>query len=54
MFQSVQKAINSVRNKPVCEFKNWCVTTLLQGYVIYPIQAVSLKSGRPEMLFPVI
>ena len=37
MFKSVQKAVYSVRNKPVCEFKNWCVTTLLQGYVTYPV-----------------
>ena len=40
MFKSVQKAVYSVRNKPVCELKNWCVTTLLQGYVIYPIQVL--------------
>ena len=45
MFKSVQKAVYSVRNKPVCEFKNWCVTTLLQGYVIYPIQ-----SKKPEQV----
>ena len=31
MFKSVHKAVYSVRNLPVFELKNWCVTTLLQA-----------------------
>ena len=42
MFKSVQKAVYSVRNKLVCEFKNWYVTALLQGYVINPFQMSSM------------
>ena len=36
---SESTVFKSVRNKPLPEFKNWCVTTLLQGYIIpvYPI-----------------
>ena len=39
VFKSVRKAVYSVWNKPLSEFKNWCVTTLFQGYIIpvYPI-----------------
>ena len=40
VFKSVQKAVYSVRNKPVYEFKNWCVITFLHGYVIYPIHCL--------------
>ena len=50
MFKTVQKVVYSVRNKPVCEFKNWCETTPLQGYVIYPTHPPSwfnpIQNGR--------
>ena len=45
MFKSIQRAVYSVRNKPVCEFKNWCVTTLLKGYVIYNSVKKNLSVG---------
>ena len=48
MFKSVQKAVYSVRNKPVCEFKNWCMTILLQGYVIHCISN-SVKKKPKEV-----
>ena len=47
VFRSVQKAVYSVRNKPVCEFKHWCVTTFLQGYDIYSIHCLQ----QPELKF---
>ena len=52
VFKNVQKAVYSIRNKPVCEFKNWCVTTLLQEYVIYPTQlrTISIQNLRETLL----
>ena len=55
MFKSVRKAVYRVQNKPLSEFKNWCVTTLLQGYIIpvYPIwiqRDISENFGHKIML----
>ena len=46
MFKSVWKAVYSVRNKPVSEFKNWCMTTLLQGYIIHVPQYIQFRYGE--------
>ena len=53
MFQSVQKAVYSVRNKPVCEFKNLCVTftRIRHIYVIYPIHKRCLETIKLRVKF---
>ena len=48
VFKSVRKAVYSVQNKPLSEFKNWWVTTPLQGYIYTCISNLNTEKYKWE------